>query len=489
MKNYIAVDIGASSGRAVLSHVDEDGIHTKEINRFANGFTTQNQQDVWDVDYLFEEILISLKNAKDLGVEYCCLSIDTWGVDYIFLDDKGKRLHEAVSYRDSRTNHTMEKVFNVVSKKDIYDKTGIQFLKFNTLYQLYEERSDLKKKASNILLVPDYLNYVLTGIARNEITNLSTTQLLDVNGQHLDEQLLEVLDIDENIFPEVIEPGTFLGEIKEGLREKYDLPITQVYTTASHDTASAVLGSVGDSQKSWAFLSSGTWSLIGQELNEPIVSEKALALGYSNERGFKGTYRFLKNIIGMWIIQRVRKDWFKNYTFPEMVEEAKKNTDFKVFVDFNDDRFINPNNMVDEIQNYCSETGQQVPKTIGEISQTVYLNLAIIYATSIEDLNDITQSNIEVINIVGGGSNNDYLNELTAQYTNCEVIVGPVEATVYGNLAATMIATNQFETVEEAREVIGMSNGIKRIKKPIHSPEIQIDIEKFKEVTQYAYRS
>ena len=489
MKNFIAIDIGASSGRAVASYVDDGKIKTREINRFANGFTTKNKQNVWDIDYLFEEILISLEKAKDSGIKSCYLSIDTWGVDYIFLDHEGKRLHEAVSYRDSRTNHTMEKVFKVISKEDIYDKTGVQFLNFNTLYQLYEESSYLKKNAATVLLIPDYFNYLLTGIAKNEITNLSTTQLLGVDSHQLDERLLEVLDIDIDVFPEVIEAGTYLGDINENLRNEYDLPNTHVYTTASHDTASAVLGSIGDSHKNWAFLSSGTWSLIGQELKKPIISKKALNHGYSNERGFQGTYRFLKNIIGMWIIQRVRKDWFENYTFPEMVEKAKENVDFKVFVDFNDNRFIKPTNMVEEIQIYCAETGQKIPKNIGEITQTVYLNLAVIYAISIEELNDITGSMIEVINIVGGGANNHYLNELTAQYTNCEVIVGPIEATVFGNLSATMIATKQFKTVEELREIIGKSNDIKRIKKPSNSLEIQKDIDKFKEVTKYAYRS
>lgn len=488
MKNYIAVDIGASSGRAILSHVD-DYIHTKEINRFANGFTNKNNQEVWDVDYLFEEVLISLQKAKKLGIESCYLSIDTWGVDYIFLDDDGKRLHEAVSYRDSRTDHTMEKVFDIISKEKVYKKTGIQFLKFNTLYQFYEECTELKKQAAKVFLIPDYINYLLTGEARSEVTNLSTTQLLEVNTNTLDKQLLEVVDVDAEIFPEVIEPGTYLGDVKEELGEKYNLPVTHVYATCSHDTASAVLGSVGDSQKDWAFLSSGTWSLIGQELYGPIISETALSHGYSNERGYQGTYRFLKNIIGMWIIQRVRKDWFENYTFPKMVEEAKKNKGFKVYINFNDERFVNPDNMVEEIQSYCSETNQLIPKTIGEIAQAIYLNLAIIYATSIEALNDITGSKIEVINIVGGGSNNDYLNELTAQYTNCEVIVGPDEASVFGNLTAIMLATQEFETVEEARKMIEKSNQIKRIEKTHFNNALKIDIEKFKEVTQYAYKS
>ncbi|GEQ04249.1 rhamnulokinase [Staphylococcus gallinarum] len=489
MNNYIAIDIGASSGRAVASYVDDGKIKIKEINRFANGFTRKNRQNVWDIDYLFEQILMSLNKAKLLGIESCYLSIDTWGVDYIFLDQKGKRLQEVVSYRDSRTNNTMDKVFEKISKEEIYKKTGIQFLSFNTLYQLYEESSSLKKQASTILLVPDYLNYLLTGVSKNEITNLSTTQLMNVYKSELDQQLLKLLDISQQVFPEIVEAGTYLGEITLYLTEKYDLPITHVYATTSHDTASAVLGAVGDRKKKWAFLSSGTWSLIGQELNKPIISKNALNKGYSNERGFAGTYRFLKNIIGMWIVQRVRKDWPENYTFPEIVEEAKKNKDFKAFIDFNDERFINPKNMIEEIQRYCKETNQKIPKTIGEIAQVIYLNLAIIYAISIEDLKDITKSNIEILNIVGGGSNNNYLNELTSQYTNCEVIVGPIEATVFGNLAATMIATKQFETVEEVRESIGKSNNIIRFKKTRNFSEVQKDIEKFKEVTQYEYRT
>ncbi|UXV29665.1 rhamnulokinase [Mammaliicoccus sciuri] len=489
MKNYIAIDIGASSGRAVLSYIENKKIHTKEINRFANGFVKRNQKNVWDVDYLFEEVLISLNKAKKLGVDSCYLSIDTWGVDYVLLNKEGVRIQEAISYRDSRTNETMPKVFNAISKDVIYEKTGIQFLKFNTLYQLYEEATELKEQTSTILLIPDYLNYLLTGVAKSEITNLSTTQLLKVYGKSLDKELTDLINIQIDAFPDVVEPGTYLGELKANLIENYDLPNTYVYTTASHDTASAVLGSVGECNKSWAFISSGTWSLIGKELNNPIINNQSLEHGYSNERGYVDTYRFLKNIIGMWIIQSVRKDWKENYTFPEMVEEAKKNADFKVFIDFNDDRFINPQSMVQEVQNYCLETNQPVPKTIGEISQTVYLNLAIIYAISIEALNEITNSNIEVINIVGGGSNNGYLNELTARYTNCDVIVGPDEATIFGNLVATMIATNQFKNIEEARKIIAKSNLITRFNKSKYTEEIQKDIDKFKEVTQYAYRT
>lgn len=488
MKNYIAVDIGASSGRAVLAHVEDGDIKIQEINRFANGFTTQNQQEVWDVDYLFDEIIISLERAQTLGVGSCYLSIDTWGIDYIFLDDKSKRLQEAVSYRDTRTNHTMEKVFQLITKHDIYNKTGIQFLQFNTLFQLYEECKSVKQQAEYILLVPDYLNFRLTGRLTNEVTNLSTTQLLDLYGYNLNNELLEIVDIKPQQFAEVVEPGTYLGDVRPDIHKLHNLPETCVYATASHDTASAVLGSVGHSGKDWAFLSSGTWSLIGQELSEPIVYENAFNQGYSNERGIQGTYRFLKNIIGMWIIQRVRKDWPKNYTFPEMVKQAQQHTDFKVFVDFNDARFINPNNMVEAIQTYCIETGQSVPQTIGELAQTVYLNLAIIYAVSIEALNEITGSTIEVINIVGGGSNNEYLNELTAYYTNCDIIVGPVEATVFGNLAATMIATEQFKDIAEARQAIAQSNMLQHIMKPKDTTDRITDINLFKEATQYAHK-
>lgn len=487
LKHYIAVDIGASSGRAILSNIDNNQIKTQEINRFANGFTTQNQQEVWDVDYLFEEIIVSLKKAKAMGITECYLSIDTWGVDYLFLDHKGKRLQNAVSYRDSRTDTTMDKLFTEVSKYDIFQKTGIQFLTFNTIYQLFEETHALKDQAHDILLIPDYLNYLLTNEKRNEITNLSTTQLLSVHDHSLDQALLTSIGIDKAQFPNTIEPGTYIGEINADLNIQDDLPVTHVYATASHDTASAVLGSVGDAFKKWAFLSSGTWSLIGKELESPIVTEKALELGYSNERGMNHTYRFLKNIIGMWIIQRIRKDWPENYTFPEMVEEAKQHQDFKVYIDFNDQRFINPDCMVDEIKNYCIQTNQTVPQTLGEIVQSVYMNLAIIYAISIEELNEITKEPIEVINIVGGGSNNDYLNELTALYTNCDVIVGPTEATIYGNLAATMIGTGEFENIQEARAVIKRSTDTTKIDKPELKHIANQDIKTFKGVTHYEY--
>jgi len=487
LKHYIAVDIGASSGRAILATIDKNQIKTQEINRFANGFTTLNQQEVWDVDYLFEEIVASLKKVTSLGIDECYLSIDTWGVDYLFLDQKGKRLQNSVSYRDSRTDTTMYQIFKEIPKYHIYNKTGIQFLTFNTIYQLFEEAKDLKAKADTILLIPDYLNYLLTNVKRNEITNLSTTQLLSVNSNGLDQDLLRLIGVNRSQFPDTIEPGNYIGELQENLNENDELPITHVYATASHDTASAVLGSVADEVKTWAFLSSGTWSLIGKELKNPIITKKALESGYSNERGMNHTYRFLKNIIGMWIIQRIRKDWPVNYTFPEMVKEAKKNKDFKVYIDFNDQRFINPDSMVDEIKKYCSRTKQKIPQTLGEIVQSVYMNLAIIYAISIEELNQITGEPIELINIVGGGSNNTYLNELTALYTNCEVIVGPTEATIYGNLAATMIGTGEFDNIQQAREMIKLSTDTRKITKPEYTSIANQDIKLFKEVTHYEY--
>ncbi|MEZ2458340.1 rhamnulokinase family protein [Salinicoccus roseus] len=484
MKNYVAVDIGASSGRVVLSHIEEEKIVTDEVHRFANGFIYKGGFHVWDVEYLFEEIMKALSYVKSRGVSECYLSIDTWGVDYVLLDSDEKRLREVVSYRDERTEGMMEKFFSSVSKKRIFELTGIQFLKFNTLYQLNTEEEDTKQSVSSILLIPDYLNFLLTGKMTNEITNLSTTQLMDVEGRRLNDFLLKKIDLTPELFKEPIEPGTYIGKMNEKLQEKYDTPKTHVYSTCSHDTASAVLGAVGKPNANWAFLSSGTWSLIGIEMERPIVNEKALSLGYSNERGINNTYRFLKNIIGMWAVQRIRKDWPVNYTFPEMVEQAKRNEHFKAFVDLNDKRFLNPVNMVEEIQVYCMETDQDCPKTLGEIVRTIYLSLAILYALSLEELEKITEEEIEAINIVGGGANNDYLNELTSYYSGCEVIVGPTEATIYGNLSAVMIGNGEFETVRDAREVIRKSNDIKTIKL-YKDKTAQEDIEIFKEVTKY----
>ncbi|MEJ9210399.1 rhamnulokinase [Bacillus smithii] len=483
---YVAVDIGASSGRMVLGEIKNGKLEMKEISRFANGFTNVGGTCYWDLDHLLEQILQGLEQVKSMGYDQCTLGIDTWAVDYVLLDDKGKRLRESVSYRDGRTKNTIEKVAQLRSKKEIYQKTGIQFQPFNTIYQLFEDSKNELSKTNQILMIPDYLGYCLTGVAVTEATNGSTTQLLNIHNHQFDDELLEMISVKKEQFARLVEPGTPLGQLKKEWYPSYDLPNVQVITVASHDTASAIVGTPGFGEN-WAYLSSGTWSLLGIENEVPIINDQAFYKNYTNEWGVFKTIRFLKNIMGLWLIQEVRRNLPKNYTFPQFVEEAKKVKAFKQFVNFNHERFLNPDNMVEEIQNYCRETNQEVPLTPGELANCIYNNLAIIYAIAIDELEMITGKKIEQLHIVGGGSNNEWLNQLTADLSGRTVFAGPSEATAIGNLIMQMIATGEVSDLETARKLVRHSFRIQTYH-PNHVDRIAI-LNKYKEVVYDDYTS
>jgi rhamnulokinase len=476
---FVSVDIGASSGRLVLGTKDNNQLQIKEIHRFANGFTQKDGTCYWDIDHLLTEILKGLEVVKSFGINTCTLGIDTWAVDYVLLDKKGKRLQEVISYRDERTKHSIEKITKLIPKEKIYQKTGIQFQPFNTIFQLLEEDPKRLKDTEQILMVPDYLGYCLTGVAVCEESNASTTQLLNVNTREFDDELLQVISVKKDQFPKLVGSGTMLGELKREFFPSFELPECRVITVATHDTASAVIGTPGFGDN-WAYLSSGTWSLLGIESNVPITNELALAHNYTNEWGAFKTTRFLKNIIGMWIIQEVRRNLKEDYNFSQFVEEAKKVNGIRQFVDFNDERFLNPCNMVKEIQEYCRETSQEIPKTAGELASCIYNNLAIIYAIALNDLEEIIGKKINQLHIVGGGANNEFLNQLTADISGKTVYAGPTEATAIGNLVMQMIAIEEVADLASARHLIKESFEIKQYtpkdteRKPI--------IEKFKEV-------
>ncbi|GER65785.1 rhamnulokinase [Weizmannia acidilactici] len=458
--SYIAVDIGASSGRLILGEINNGKLEMQEISRFANGFTNQNGTSFWDVDHLLNQILLGLQKAKSMGYEHCTVGIDTWAVDYVLVGSNGKRLREAVSYRDARTKQTIQKMEKFIPKKTIYEKTGIQFQPFNTIYQLYEEDKKLLDETDKILLIPDYLGYCLTGVAVTEETNGSTTQLLNIHKHDFDEELLGLIGVKKSQFAKLTEPGTILGLLKKDWFPEFDLPDAEIVTVATHDTASAVVGTPGEGEN-WAYLSSGTWSLLGIETDIPVVSRQALEENYTNEWGAFKTIRFLKNIMGMWLIQEVRRILPKNYTFPEFVEEAKKVSGFKQVVNFNDERFLNPENMVEEIQQYCRETNQVVPESAGELANCIYNNLAILYSIALDELEQITGNKIDRLHIVGGGSNNEWLNQLTADLSGRNVYAGPGEATAVGNLLMQMIATGRLKDLKEARALVRESIDLK----------------------------
>ncbi|MCM3078630.1 rhamnulokinase [Brevibacillus invocatus] len=454
MEDHIAVDIGASSGRLVWGRVIDGELSLQEIHRFANGFTERGGHCYWNIDYLFGQVLIGLQKAKQKGITACTLGIDTWAVDYVLLDREGNRLEEVYAYRDERTGDAVERVTSQLSARVIYEKTGIQFQKFNTLFQLAVHDPAQLQQADKILLVPDYLYYLLTGRHINEVTNASTTQLLNLHTQDFDEDLLRLLSLTRNQFAELVQPGTVLGPIRQTWREKYDLPDCEVIAVATHDTASAVLGVPAAEEESFAYLSSGTWSLIGVETIRANVDEQAQTSNFTNEWGAFHTYRFLKNIMGLWLIQEVHRSYDEQYSFASFVEMATPLEAFRYYVDFTDDRFLHPFDMVAEIQSYCKETGQEIPGTPGEIARCIFDNLAILYALAVKEMEAITQAPIGVIHIVGGGANNELLCQWTANVSGKKVVAGPTESTAMGNLLVQMIASQKVKDVQEGRRLI-----------------------------------
>lgn len=459
---YVAVDIGASSGRLILGQIENGKLKLQEMHRFKNEFIKNDGHDRWQIDHLIKEILLGLEKIKKSGFKNVNLGIDTWGVDYVLVDATGKKIQNPISYRDKRTQSTIAKVTASIPPEIIYQKTGIQFLNFNTIYQLFEEDPKLLAKTEKIMLIPDYLGFVLTGKAVMETTNASTTQLLNLKEKKLDPDLLKMLGVKFDQFPTLVSAGTKLGPLKKEWYRKYDLPKTKVVTVATHDTASAVVGTPGFGNN-WAFLSSGTWSLLGCELIKPNVSNLAYQYNYTNEWNAYGSYRFLKNIMGLWIIQRVQKELNPLVDFNNLVEMAQHEVPFQQYIDVNDQRFINPKQgMITELQNYCRQTKQVIPQTPGELAMAVYSNLALYYTYELKILDQILNRKTELLNIVGGGSQVNLVNQLTASMAQIVVKSGPIEATAVGNIIVQMIANNELTNLSAGRELIFNSFTIKQ---------------------------
>lgn len=342
-----------------------------------------------------------------------------------------------------------------MSLEKLYEKTGIQIQPFNTIFQLFVEEKERLEQAKTLLLIPDYLGYVFTGEKVTEKTNASTMQLLNANTQTWDEELVELIQVDASLFPPLVEAGTVLGELLIDKFPAHDLPAVTIINVASHDTASAVLGTPGYGEN-WAYISSGTWSLLGIETTIPNVSLEAFQANYTNEWGAHNTIRFLKNIMGMWLIQEVARMQDYQYSYAQLADLAACEPGFQQFIDVNDPRFLNPVNMLEELQAYCQETNQVAPVTPGELARCVYDNLALCYAAELKQLEELsgTEDTIETLHIVGGGSNNRFLNQLTANATQTTVIAGPGEATAIGNLVMQMLSVGEFSTVEAARKAI-----------------------------------
>ncbi|MGC6767987.1 rhamnulokinase [Enterococcus sp. LJL51] len=465
---YIAVDIGASSGRLMKSNYElDDRITLEEVHRFKNGFSQKDGHDRWEINRLIEEIINGLEKVKQSGIEKCYVGIDTWAVDYCLIDKHGCLKEAPISYRDDRTKGAVQEFTRHYSLEKLYEKTGIQIQPFNTIFQLLAEDQQKLREAHQLLLIPDYIGYVFTGKAVTEKTNASTMQLLNPESKNWDGELLKLVGLREEQLPPLVEAGTVLGTL---LQEKFptrDLPEATFITVATHDTASAVIGTPGCGEN-WAYISSGTWSLLGIETTLFNVSRQAFFENYTNEWGAHNTIRFLKNIMGMWLIQEVARMQKYQYSYAELAEQAAAAPGFQQFIDVNDPVFLNPDNMIEALQSYCRNTNQKVPETAGELARCIYDNLALCYAVELEKMEGLTGTGekINKLHIVGGGANNLFLNQLTANAAGIPVEAGPGEATAIGNILMQMIATGIFNNLEEARKVIQKSFDFS-----IHQPE------------------
>lgn len=451
-KTCIAVDIGASSGRLISSHFENGKIKINEIHRFKNQMTLKDDHYYWDIEALYEEIIFGL---NQIDFPYHSIGIDTWAVDYVLIDEYGQQVTDVYAYRDHRTDETIDKINHIYPKSRIYQKTGIQFLPFNTLYQLYEHAKAHPidfKQARKLLLVPDYLNFRLTGHVTNEFTNSTSTALLNIHTKTWDEELIALTQVPTSLFSNVIFPGTIIGDLTAEVALKQDF-CPQVIAPGTHDTASAIaaIPAVNDD---FAYISSGTWSLMGIESVTPICTDKSLEYNLTNEGGVFGTVRVLKNIMGLWLIQEVKRLYNDQYSFSALIDLAKDSQPFKFLINPNHQRFLNPPHMIEEIQAYCEETGQGVPSQPGEITRCILESLAFQYRDVLGKLREVSGKPLVRIHIVGGGCQNEFLNQLCADFTQCFVLAGPVEATAIGNVLLQHIALGDIQNLEEGRRVV-----------------------------------
>lgn len=485
--HYIAVDLGATSGRTVLGTIDKDGLRIKELNRFPNKIIAVGGHCFWDIFALYDSIKEGLRVAAQEKIEIDSIGIDTWGVDFVFVGDDGTILGLPYSYRDPHTVAASQRFFEKeMSRDEVYKRTGIQFLNFNSLYQLYalrESSSSLLNAASKLLFIPDALSYMLTGNMVTEYTIASTSQLLDVHKRDFDHTLLNTVRLKPDNFAKMVMPGTVIGALREDIAQEVGLPGLPVVAVAGHDTASAV-AAVPAVDKNFAYLSSGTWSLMGIEIGSPIVSEAANRSNITNEGGVDGTIRFLKNITGMWILEQCMKIWKlagKNFTYSELVAMAESAPAFVRFIDPDDVSFVNPSNMLEAIDEYCRKTGQTVPSSDAEYVRLIFESLAMKYRMVLDLFQSYADFPIERLHIIGGGSRNRLLSQMTANSIGKVVVAGPAEATAIGNIMIQAWAKGFVSSLGEMRKVIADAVSVETFV-PEDMAQWECGYAKFKEI-------
>ena len=463
---FFAVDLGATSGRTIVANIADGKFEIEELTRFDNNLIQTGGHFYWDIYALYFEIIKGLKIVAQRQIPISSIGIDTWGVDFVCIGKDNAILRNPLAYRDPHTFGKMEEYFSqVMDKKKVYDITGIQFMNFNSLFQLYamsKNGDSALAGASKLLFIPDCLSFMLTGKMVCEYTIASTSQLLDPRTKQLDEELLASVGLSRETFGDMVLPGTVIGTLTEEVKAITGLGDVPVIAVAGHDTASAV-AAVPARDEHFAYLSSGTWSLMGIETKEAVINERSFEYNFTNEGGIEGTTRFLKNICGMWLYERCRKEWTDApSSHPELQAQAMKVKPFQSLINPDDEDFVNPVSMVTAIQMYCKKTGQHVPQGYAEICRCIFDSLALRYRQTFSWLKEFADFDIDILHIIGGGSLNSYLNQFTANSTGVEVLAGPQEGTAIGNIMIQAKACGVVENIWEMRKIIANSIQLKR---------------------------
>ncbi len=457
MNYHLSVDIGASSGRLILGYISNGKIITKEIYRFENNLRVTDDGLVWDIENLVQKVLFGIKKCKDLGFIPSTVAIDTWGVDYVLFDKSNKEILPVYCYRDNRCKKGVDEVEKIIEPEFLYKRTGMQKQNFNTVYQfMCDKKSGRLDKAEKFLMIPDYIAYRLTGKFINEYTNASTTGLVNATTKKWDEEIINKLDYPTRLFGELTEPCEKIGSFTDEIKEYAGFDCT-VVTCPTHDTASAVAAS--PLEKNSLYISSGTWSLIGMEIDKPVLNEHAMRNNFTNEGGINGTVRFLKNYMGMWLLQNIRRNLGNMMTYDELMYLAESVKKYE-FINVNSPEFTAPENMIAEIKKFLGNENTD----LSVVLNSVYHSLAKSYSVAVKEIEGITGKTVSSIHIVGGGCLDKYLNMLTARYTGKPVTAGPAEATSLGNLLSQFIYSGECKDLSSARKLIIESFNISEVK-------------------------
>ena len=457
--HFFAFDLGATSGRSILGTLKDGKLELEELTRFPNNIIRIQDKYYWNIYSLYNELLNGLKTVSAKGIKISSIGIDTWGVDFAYIADDGSLLSLPRSYRDPYTNGMADEFFKIISRSEVYSLTGIEVMNINSLYQLYaakKENFSAFKAANNILFTPDALAYLLTGNKVCEYTIASTSQLLNPETKKIEPKLLDALELPHNFIPNVVMPGTIAGYIPDYISKECGIDKIPVISVAGHDTASAVAAVPAENER-FAYLSSGTWSLMGIEVKQPIINEDSYKMNFTNEGGVDGTTRFLKNITGMWLLEQCRKEWEikgEKYTYEEIVALSGSVKGLTWFVDTDNPCFANPESMVAAISSYCANTGQTVPQSDAEFIRCIFDSLALKYKYILDCLQKMAPFKIEKLHIIGGGSKNKLLNQMTANATGIPVIAGPNEATAMGNILMQAKGLGLLNSLQDIRNVV-----------------------------------